>query len=211
MTRSFLPLVCGFQCEFCESVQPAWCMQVLMEFLYFLQSSHLCLSFWSHAECDEASSGNSVHRVCVLPSQQAHPGFLSAWGMSCWGYSLHSPCPTQRLNGSFRDTYKPTSVFDASANSRWAQWLLTLWWTSFHGVQRRINEVASKDYIFFGWLVDIFSSLKFGSFFHCFTNNLLNKVILSFVSTAYWIKEEAFYLRTSRFFICFHVLLIQPC
>lgn len=97
MTRCFLPLVCGFQFEFSESVQPAWCMQVLMECLCFLQSSHLCLSFWSHTERDEASSGNSVHRVCVLPSQQAHPGFLSAWGMSCLGHSLHSPCPTQRL------------------------------------------------------------------------------------------------------------------
>lgn len=93
MTRSFLPLVCGFQFEFCESVQPAWCIQVLMEFLCFLQSSHLCLSFWSHAERDEASSGNSVHRLCLLPSQQAYPGFLSAWGMSCLGHSLPSPAP----------------------------------------------------------------------------------------------------------------------
>lgn len=84
-------------CEFCQSAPPAWCVQVLMEFLYFLQSSHLCLSFWSHTECDETSSGNSVHRICLLPTQQAYPGFLSAWGMSCLGHSLHSPCPTQKL------------------------------------------------------------------------------------------------------------------
>lgn len=193
MTRSFLCLVYGFQfefCEFCESAPPAWCMQVLMEFLYFPQSSHLCLSFWSHTECDEASSGNSVHRICLLPTQQAYPGFLSARGMSCLGHSLHSPRPTQKLGVELQGYLQTHLGFWCICKLQMSPltpdfFMVNFFaWENLH-VQRRINTVVS--------------SLKFLGFFHSFSNNLLNKI--SFVSTAYWIKEEASHLGTSRFFI----------
>lgn len=67
--------------DFCKWDEPIWCMQALKESVYFLQSSHFCVSIWCHTECDETSSGCFVNRICLLPSQQAYSCVLSAWGM----------------------------------------------------------------------------------------------------------------------------------
>lgn len=45
------------------------------------QGPRVRVPVWSYTECYEARSGSSVHRFCVLPSQQTRSGLLQGRGL----------------------------------------------------------------------------------------------------------------------------------
>lgn len=116
----------GRQTKFYKYVQPTWYMQILTEFLYFsaersLSCIHLVPHWvWWNQQWLFYQQDLSASRSTGL--------FLLSISMR-YDSTCNKPCilslPHTEIVSVFSGSaYKPTSIFDAPANSRWTWWLL---------------------------------------------------------------------------------------